>query len=131
MSNSSLIDTAGQVRTGEELDANAVTKWLIAQGHDVQGEPEVTQFSGGASNWTYRLKYANHDLILRRPPAGTKAKSAHDMVREFKVQSALGEKNIPVPKMLGLCTDTSVLGCDFYVMQRIEGIIPALIYPKI
>lgn len=130
MSNSSLIDTAGQVRTGEELDANAVTKWLIAQGHDVQGEPEVTQFSGGASNWTYRLKYANHDLILRRPPAGTKAKSAHDMVREFKVQSALGEKNIPVPKMLGLCTDTSVLGCDFYVMQRIEGIIPRSNLPK-
>ena len=85
-----LIDVGGAVRHGEELDVAAVDRWLRAQLPDLAPEPpEVTQYSGGASNWTYRLKYANHDLILRRPPAGTKAKSAHDMVREHKVQAAL------------------------------------------
>ena len=77
-----MLDTANPVRKGEEIDSDAVTEYLISQGIALQGQPEVTQFSGGASNWTYRLKYANRDLILRRPPKGTKAKSAHDMVRE-------------------------------------------------
>ena len=84
-----MLDTANPVRKGEEIDSNAVTEYLMSQGIALQGQPEVTQFSGGASNWTYRLKYANRDLILRRPPKGTKAKSAHDMVREYKVQKAL------------------------------------------
>ena len=71
----------GAVRAGEELDVAAVDSWLKQQVPELQGTPEVTQYAGGASNWTYRLQYANRDLILRRPPAGTKAKSAHDMAR--------------------------------------------------
>ena len=71
-----MLDTANPVRKGEEIDSDAVTEYLMSQGIALQGQPEVTQFSGGASNWTYRLKYANRDLILRRPPKGTKAKSA-------------------------------------------------------
>lgn len=125
-----MLDTANQVRKGEELDAKAVTDYLIGQGIDLEGEPEVTQFSGGASNWTYRLKYANRDLILRRPPKGTKAKSAHDMVREYKVQDALKSQYPVVPNMIALCTDDSVIGFDFYVMDRIEGIIPRANLPK-
>ena len=85
----SAIDVGGTVRAGEELDAVAVENWLKAQGVDLQGQVEVTQYSGGASNWTYRLKYDNVDLILRRPPKGTKAKSAHDMAREYHVQKNL------------------------------------------
>lgn len=126
-----LIDVGGAVRHGEELDVAAVDRWLRAQLPDLAPEPpEVTQYSGGASNWTYRLKYANHDLILRRPPAGTKAKSAHDMVREHKVQAALKPVYPVVADMIGLCTDPAVLGCDFYVMRRIEGIIPRANLPK-
>lgn len=136
--NTELLDTANQVRKGEELDTHAITQWLQQQGLDVDmdSEPEVTQYSGGASNWTYRLQYkgneANqcHDLILRRPPAGTKAKSAHDMVREYEVQNALQADYPFVPKMVALCTDESVLGCDFYVMERLEGIIPRANFPK-
>lgn len=120
----SIVDVAGQVREGEELDIQAVTNWLIQQGVELIGEAEVTQYSGGASNWTYRLKYQNADLILRRPPKGTKAKSAHDMAREFKVQQALIELYPVVPEMIALCQDQTVLGTDFYVMKRIEGIIP-------
>ena len=126
----SVIDVAGRVREGEALDAQAVTAWLKAQGIELHGEAEVTQYSGGASNWTYRLKYANQDLILRRPPQGTKAKSAHDMAREYYVQLHLAEFYPQVPKMLALCQDPSILGCDFYVMQRIEGIIPRKNLPK-
>ena len=126
-----LIDIGGSVRHGEELDVEKVDAWLRALLPQLsQGLPEVTQYSGGASNWTYRLKYASHDLILRRPPAGTKAKSAHDMVREFTVQDALKPVYPVVAEMIGLCTDPSVIGCDFYVMRRIEGIIPRANLPK-
>jgi aminoglycoside phosphotransferase (APT) family kinase protein len=113
------------VRPGEELDVAAVDRWL--RGVDpalAPGLPEVTQYTGGASNWTYRLRYPNRDLVLRRPPAGTKARSAHDMAREFRVQRALKPVFALVPAMVGLCQDASVLGTDFYVMERIDGLVP-------
>ncbi len=126
----SVIDIGGNVRNGEELDDRAVGNWLIEHGEDISGPVEVTQYSGGASNWTYRLQYENADLILRRPPAGTKAKSGHDMSREYHVQRALAEYYPVVPEMVLLCQDESVIGCDFYVMKRIEGIIPRANLPK-
>ena len=120
----SVIDVGGSVREGEELDVQAVEEWLKSQGVVLEGQVEITQYSGGASNWTYRLKYDNTDLILRRPPKGTKAKSAHDMAREYTVQKNLAPFYPVLPEMIGLCQDESVLGCDFYVMKRIAGIIP-------
>ena len=129
-----VLDKGGEVREGEELDAQAVSNWLREQGVDIEGEPTVTQFSGGASNWTYRLQYEgegkSQDLILRRPPKGTKAKSAHDMVREYTVQKALKDAYPYVPKIVALCTDENVIGADFYVMERMEGIIPRANLPK-
>jgi aminoglycoside phosphotransferase (APT) family kinase protein len=119
-----VIDVGGAVRAGEELDIQAITEWLIQNGNNVESPVEVTQYSGGASNWTYRLQYTDADLILRRPPQGTKAKSAHDMAREYHVQKALAEYYPVVPEMVALCQDESVIGCDFYVMKRLEGIIP-------
>ena len=67
------------VRPGEELDVAAVDRWLRTIDPGLEGVPEVTQYAGGASNWTYRLRYRNRDLVLRRPPAGTKARTAHDV----------------------------------------------------
>ena len=125
-----MIDIGGQVRHGEELDISAVEKWLKDQGVQLQGQAQVTQYSGGASNWTYRLQYDNQDLILRRPPKGTKAKSAHDMEREYNVQKHLAPFYPVLPEMIALCQDDSVIGCDFYVMKRIEGIIPRANLPK-
>src|SRR5271166_6763842 len=93
------------VRPGEELDVAAVDRWLHGRVPDLRGTPRVTQYSGGASNWTYRLAYDNHDLVLRRPPAGTKAKSAHDMGREFRVQKGLRPVFPRVPEMIGLCDE--------------------------
>ncbi|MGO2385776.1 MAG: phosphotransferase family protein [Psychrobacter sp.] len=129
-----VLDKGGAVREGEELDTKAISEWLRAQGVDIVGEPTITQFSGGASNWTYRLQYEgedkNQDLILRRPPKGTKAKSAHDMVREYTVQKALKDAYPYVPEMIALCTDEAVIGADFYVMERMEGIIPRAELPE-
>lgn len=125
-----VVDSAGAVRPGEELDLRAVDAWLKTQLPTLSGLPEVTQYSGGASNWTYRLRYPERDLILRRPPAGTKAKSAHDMGREYTVQQALKPVYPAVPTMIGLCRDESVIGTEFYVMERIEGIIPRARLPQ-
>lgn len=114
----------GAVRDGEAFDLAAVEAWLRGLLPDLGGPAQVTQFSGGASNWTYRLRYPNHDLILRRPPAGKKAKSAHDMGREFRVQQALKPAFPLVPELVGLCEDEAVLGAPFYVMRRVDGVIP-------
>ncbi len=126
----SVIDVGSNVRLGEELDLASVEMWLKKQGIELIGKAVLTQYSGGASNWTYRIQYENRDLILRRPPAGTKAKSAHDMVREYQVQEELKPIYPLVPNMVGLCIDQTVIGCDFYVMDRIEGIIPRANLPN-
>ena len=125
-----LLDTAGPLRPGEELDAAAVDAWLKQQRPELCGTPRITQYAGGASNWTYRLEYDNADLILRRPPAGTKAKSAHDMGREYRVQLALKPVFHYVPTMVAYCEDVRIIGVDFYVMERVAGIIPRKNLPR-
>ncbi len=123
MSAKSLIDQPRALRDEDRFDIDAVDAWLKQQIGGLEGLPAVEQFSRGASNLTYRLSYPGRDLILRRPPPGTKARSAHNMVREHDVQKALKPVYPKVPEMLALCTDESVIGYDFYVMERIEGII--------
>lgn len=130
MKKDAVIDVAGAVRDGEALDVDAVDTWLKPRLQGLQGKPEVTQYSGGASNWTYRLAYPSHDLILRRPPAGTKAASAHDMGREYRVQAALKPAFPYVPTMHAYCDDDTVIGTEFYVMDRLKGIIPRAAMPR-
>lgn len=109
---------------GEELAIARTDAWLKEHVAGLRGTPRVTQFSGGASNWTYRLQYERHDLVLRRPPVGTKAKSAHDMGREYRLQKALRPVFPYVPEMIAHCADETVIGAEFYVMQHLEGVIP-------
>jgi len=116
-------DRAGAVRAGEELDVAAVDRWIRQRLPELSGAPEVRQFSGGASNWTYLLRYDGADLVLRRPPAGTKAKSAHDMGREYRILSALAPVYPKAPRPLASCEDASVLGAPFYLMERVRGVI--------
>ncbi|QOC21327.1 phosphotransferase family protein [Wenzhouxiangella sp. AB-CW3] len=118
-----LLDQPRSLREEDRFDIEAVDQWLRGRVAGLEGQPQVEQFSRGASNLTYRLRYANRDLILRRPPPGTKAKSAHNMVREYEIQKALRPIYPYVPEMLALCTNDSVIGCDFYVMERVRGII--------
>jgi aminoglycoside phosphotransferase (APT) family kinase protein len=119
---------ARPVREEDAFDVSAVDAWLRTAGVADLGAPhappEVRQFAGGASNLTYLLRYPARDLILRRPPAGTKASSAHDMAREHRIQAALKPVFPQVPTMVALCTDQAVLGTDFYVMERVDGVIP-------
>lgn len=128
--NPNVIDQANQVREGEELDIDAVNTWLKAQQLEVTGPATVTQYSGGASNWTYCLDYPEESLILRRAPAGTKAKGAHDMGREFRLQQALKAVYQYVPDMKGYCEDKQVIGTEFYLMEKLTGIIPRKNLPK-
>lgn len=109
----------GPVRDEDAFDVKAVHAWLGEKGEP----PRVRQFGGGASNLTYLVSYPDQDLVLRRPPRGTKALSAHDMHREYRIQSRLRPVFEYVPEMVALCTDNSVLGSDFYVMKRIPGTI--------
>ncbi|TQS43516.1 phosphotransferase family protein [Cryptosporangium phraense] len=120
------------VRSEDAFDVAAVHKWLAERvdGLDgLAGGPEVRQFSGGASNLTYLLRYPDRDLILRRPPAGRKASSAHDMGREYRVQKQLAPVFRYVPGMVAFCDDPAVIGADFYVMERLNGIIPRKDFP--
>jgi len=117
-------------RQGEELELEKLLPWMQERIDGLDDSPEVTQFSGGASNWTYRLKFSNQDLILRRAPLGKKAKGAHDMPREYYLQKKLKPHFPYVPKMLAVCEDEEVLGSTFYVMERLSGIIPRKNFPK-
>jgi aminoglycoside phosphotransferase (APT) family kinase protein len=118
-----LIDQPGSVRKGEELDVAKVDAFIKAHLPGLTGIPEIRQFAGGASNLTYLLRYPDRDLILRRPPFGHKAKSAHDMLREARIMNALKPVYRYVPTVVAVCGDSAVMEADFYVMERINGII--------
>jgi aminoglycoside phosphotransferase (APT) family kinase protein len=124
-----LIDSTTPVRAGEEIDAKALEAYLRSElGDDVT--VTVEQFPGGHSNLTYLIKLGERELVLRRPPFRTTVKTAHDMSREFRVLSALGPHFPKVPKPVLHCQDISVLGSEFYLMERIEGAIIRARLPK-
>jgi len=104
------------VREEDRFDVERMHQWLRPF-INVDALPEVLQFRSGASNLTYLLQYPDRELVLRKPPVGTKAASAHDMKREFLIQSRLQPVYPLVPSMVALCDDQSVMGSDFYVMD--------------
>jgi aminoglycoside phosphotransferase (APT) family kinase protein len=112
---------ARAVRDEDAFDVPAVTAWLQARDPAVANTPEVRQFSGGASNLTYLLRFPERDLVLRRPPVGQKARGAHDMHREFTIQQRLEPVYPYVPRMVAHCADEDLIGSEFYVMERVEG----------
>jgi aminoglycoside phosphotransferase (APT) family kinase protein len=116
-------DEPGPVRSEDALDVARLQSWLGERVEGLNGPPEVRQFSGGASNLTYLLSYPDRELVLRRPPPGTKAASAHDMRREAEIQRRLRPVFPYVPEVLAFCSDAEVLGSDFYVMERLRGVI--------
>ncbi|MCA9666909.1 MAG: phosphotransferase family protein [Myxococcales bacterium] len=117
-------DEARPVRDGEQLDANALLAYL--RQHDLVGAAaslQISQFPAGHSNLTYLLRAGERELVLRRPPFGSKVKTAHDMGREFRVLSGLGPVFDKVPRVLHHCDDTDVIGAPFYLMDRVRGVI--------
>ncbi len=109
-------------RAGEELPIGPLTAWLDATlgGH---APLEILQFPGGHSNLTYLVRRGGDELVLRRPPFGSKVKSAHDMGREHTVLSALAPVYAQAPRPIALCRDDAVMGCTFYLMERRTGVI--------
>src|SRR3954467_3259728 len=115
-------DAPRAVRTGEELDLAALGAWLDQQ-LGAQGVVTVEQFPGGHSNLTYLVHHGEREYVLRRPPFGSKVKSAHDMGREVAVLSKLAPVYSRAPRVLAFHNDPDVLGAPFYLMERRRGVI--------
>lgn len=111
------------IRQGEELNAENLQKFLRENLDVKTDEIEISQFPGGSSNLTYCIKIGNEEYVLRRPPFGNQVKSAHDMSREFNVLSRLSKVYRPAPKPLIYCDDKAVIGSEFYLMERRNGLI--------
>jgi aminoglycoside phosphotransferase (APT) family kinase protein len=84
---------------------------------------QVEQFPGGHSNLTYLIRFGETELVLRRPPLGPVAPTAHDMAREYRWLSAVSPVFVLAPRAYLLCDDTSVVGSIFYVMERRHGVV--------
>lgn len=123
-------DPTRPMRPGEELDVERLRAYLTEHLPGFSGDLSVEQFPSGHSNLTYFLRDGERELVLRRPPFGSKVKTAHDMGREHRILSRLCRVYPPAPEPLLYCDDTSVLGAPFYVMKRIRGIILRRSPPK-
>ncbi|MGB1192514.1 MAG: phosphotransferase family protein, partial [Pseudomonadales bacterium] len=98
------------VREGQQLDVEVVDAVVKAHIESVEGKPKLTQFKGGSSNLTYLLSYPNRDIVLRRPPFGTKAKNAHSMLREYTIMNKIKPAFSAVPETFFYTDDESILG---------------------
>lgn len=107
--------------TSQTLDLDAVHAYLSANLPGYDGPLEASKFATGQSNPTFLLKTPTQRYVLRRKPPGTLLKSAHAVDREFRVQKALENTNVPVAKMHLLCEDDDVIGSTFYIMEYLEG----------
>ncbi|NVK32038.1 MAG: phosphotransferase family protein [Gammaproteobacteria bacterium] len=103
------------------LDVQQLNRYLAAHIEDFSPIQHCTAFAEGQSNPTYLLRTFTGNYVLRKKPDGVLLKSAHAVDREFRVQQALASTDVPVAKMRHLCTDDSVLGTWFYVMDAVEG----------
>lgn len=118
-----LTDQTSRIRDGEELPTEAIDQYLKAHIPGLEGMPAISQFPRGASNLTYLLEYPKQEFVLRRPPFGHKARSAHDMGREYRILNQLNAGFPYCPKAYAYCTDETLIGAEFYVMERVKGII--------
>jgi aminoglycoside phosphotransferase (APT) family kinase protein len=116
-------DQTTTVRPGEELDLAKLEPFLRAHFPNESGELIVRQYPSGHSNLTYSLQLGSREMVLRRPPFGSKVKTAHDMGREYRVLSKLHAHYPPAPHVLLFCDDLSVLDAPFYLMDPIRGVI--------
>jgi aminoglycoside phosphotransferase (APT) family kinase protein len=117
------LDQAGAVRQGESLDAETIVDYLRKTLPELDGPITIHQFHSGFSNLTYLMTVGSTELVLRRPPFGKKATTAHDMGREYRILRALKPVFPYVPEPLAYCDDPAVMGVPFYVMARLQGVI--------
>ncbi|MBW1733957.1 MAG: phosphotransferase family protein [Deltaproteobacteria bacterium] len=118
-----LTDRPSKIREGEGFETGAVEKFLREKIEGLEGNFTVEQFPSGFSNLTYMIRVGRRELVLRMPPHGTKARTAHDMGREYRILRALHPVFPYAPTPFLYTEDTSIMGSPFYVMERIQGII--------
>lgn len=111
----------GPVRTAHKFDEAALGAYLHAHGGIAVSDLVVQQFGGGQSNPTFLLTAGGRKYVLRKKPPGLLLKSAHQVDREYRIMKALAVTDVPVPKMITLCNDATVIGTEFYVMEYLEG----------
>ena len=115
------------MRRGEELDPAALDQFLrqhlSASDFDRKASLQLEQFPGGHSNLTYLVRYHEKEFVLRRPPIGPVAPTAHDMPREYNLLCVIHPHFPLAPKPLLLCEDTAVIGAPFYLMEHRQGLI--------
>jgi aminoglycoside phosphotransferase (APT) family kinase protein len=116
------LDEPREIRPGEELDLAALAHYLAREVGGA-GEVALEQFPGGYSNLTYRVRHGDREYVLRRPPFGSKVKSAHDMGREVGVLSKLSPVYPRAPRVIAYEATGDVLGAPFYLMERRHGVI--------
>ena len=111
------------VRPDEKLDETALAAYLRGKLAGSENELTIRQFGGGAANLTYLLDYGTAQYVLRRPPLGPVAASAHDMGREYRVLSVLWRAFPYAPRAFLFCDDPAVIGAPFFVMERRQGVV--------
>jgi aminoglycoside phosphotransferase (APT) family kinase protein len=108
----------------EGLDLGRVSAWMRSNIADIRVPVSAELIAGGRSNLTFLLRDADGaKMVLRRPPLGHILATAHDMAREHRIITAIGQTNVPVPKTVGLCLDVEVNGAPFYLMQHCDGLV--------
>ena len=109
------------VRTAHRFDTEALARYLRASVPAFGDDLVIEQFDGGQSNPTFRLTAGGKRYVLRKQPPGELLPSAHQVDREHRVMHALAGSGVPVPRMITLCEDSSIIGTKFYVMEWVEG----------
>jgi aminoglycoside phosphotransferase (APT) family kinase protein len=120
------------VREDEAFDARSLSEWTAGLVQLPQGTPAVRQFANGKANLTYLLTFPDGtELVLRRPPRGPVAEGSHDMTREYRVLSRLWQSFPLAPRALAICLDESVIGSQFFVMERLPGVVVRESVPEV
>lgn len=118
------------MRPDEQLDMRRLGDYLTGKLTGSDQTLAVRQFGGGAANLTYLLDYGAEQYVLRRPPLGPVAASAHDMGREYRVLSVLHQAYPYAPRAFLFCDDLSVIGAPFFVMERRQGVVVRRTMPE-
>lgn len=107
--------------TGDEAVSSELLAYLENNVAGFKGPARLQKFADGQSNPTFKLTAASGQYVLRRQPHGKLLKSAHAVDREFRIQQALQDTNVPVARIYNLCEDTGVIGSMFYIMEYCDG----------
>lgn len=115
--------TFREAATTVPIDRDRLAAWLDAAGLPLDPEAPIRQFASGLANINYLIHARGQRFVLRRPPSGELPPGAHDMAREHRVLSRLGDAFPLAPRSVHLCEDKSVIGVPFQIIEFREGVV--------